>query len=79
MNTEEFRKHGKAMIDYICNYMDNVQDRNVTPSVEPGYLKELVPGKYFKQINLLMNVNRVCMIIKCLYNVKRSTPQSSTL
>ncbi|XP_065162575.1 tyrosine decarboxylase-like [Atheta coriaria] len=44
MNTEEFRIRGKEMIDYICDYMTNISERRVTPSVEPGYLRKLLPS-----------------------------------
>lgn len=56
MNTEEFRKNGKEMIDYICNYMENIEQRDVAPSVDPGFLKALLPeeaphtGEDFKQM-----------------------------
>lgn len=43
MNSEEFRKRGKEMVDYIANYMDTIENRRVTPAIEPGYLKDLVP------------------------------------
>lgn len=45
MNSEQFREHGKNMVDYICNYVDNVGERNVAPTLDPGYLKKLIPGK----------------------------------
>lgn len=43
MNSNEFREKGKEMVDYICQYMDNIKSRRVYPTVEPGYLKELLP------------------------------------
>ncbi|XP_053642380.1 aromatic-L-amino-acid decarboxylase [Cherax quadricarinatus] len=43
MNSEEFRKRGKEMVDYIADYLDTIEDRRVTPAIEPGYLKHLVP------------------------------------
>ncbi|XP_037793821.1 LOW QUALITY PROTEIN: aromatic-L-amino-acid decarboxylase-like [Penaeus monodon] len=43
MNSEEFRKRGKEMVDYIANYMDTIENRRVTPAIEPGYLKDMVP------------------------------------
>ena len=46
MNTEEFREHGKQMIDYICDYVDNVHKRDVVAKVLPGFLKEQLPGKF---------------------------------
>lgn len=45
MNTEEFKIHGKSMVDYICGYMDTVGERNVAPTLDPGYLKKLIPSK----------------------------------
>lgn len=43
MDNEEFKLRGKEMIDYICNYLDTLGSRRVTPSVEPGYLRKLIP------------------------------------
>lgn len=43
MNTEEFRKHGKEMVDYICTYLETIKDRRVTPTVSPGWLKKEIP------------------------------------
>lgn len=40
---EEFREFGKAMIDYVADYLENIRDRPVLPNVKPGYLKEMVP------------------------------------
>lgn len=31
------------MVDYICEYLDNLGSKRVTPYVEPGYLRELLP------------------------------------
>ena len=39
----EFREFGKAMIDYVADYLENIRDRPVLPDVKPGYLKELLP------------------------------------
>lgn len=43
MDTEEFRVRGKAMVEYMCEYMESLPERRVTPSVEPGYLRKLLP------------------------------------
>ncbi len=43
MNADEFRVHGKKMIDFVAKYLDTIQERRVTPNVEPGYLKYLIP------------------------------------
>lgn len=45
MNPEEFRKYGKQMIDYIVDYQNNIRDREVAPTLDPGYLKPLIPGE----------------------------------
>ena len=44
MNTEEFRKYGKQMIDYICEYGQTIDERDVAPTVDPGFLRKLLPG-----------------------------------
>ena len=44
MNVEEFRDHGKEVIDYICDYAINIEKRDVAPTLDPGYLKFLMPG-----------------------------------
>lgn len=31
------------MVDYICEYLENLPSRRVTPNIEPGYLRPLVP------------------------------------
>lgn len=45
MDVEEFRTRGKEMVDYICKYMKNLPNQRVTPHLEPGYLKELIPSE----------------------------------
>lgn len=44
MNAVEFKKHGKSLIDFLSDYIENIETRNVLPSVEPGFLSELVPS-----------------------------------
>ena len=36
-SSEEFREFGKAMIDYVADYLDNIRDRPVLPKVN-GYI-----------------------------------------
>ncbi|XP_019873389.1 tyrosine decarboxylase isoform X2 [Aethina tumida] len=43
MDCNEFRGRGKEMIEYICNYLENLETRRVTPNIEPGYLRKLLP------------------------------------
>ena len=39
MDGLEFRKRGREMVDYIVDYLDNIDARRVTPNIEPGYLQ----------------------------------------
>lgn len=43
MDAVEFREQGKKMIDFVAKYLDTIGERRVTPDVEPGYLKSLIP------------------------------------
>lgn len=43
MNSAEFRRAGKEMIDFVANYLDSIHERQVLPSVEPFYLEKLLP------------------------------------
>ncbi|XP_064598786.1 aromatic-L-amino-acid decarboxylase-like [Liolophura sinensis] len=45
MDSSEFRKRGKEMVDYIANYLETITRRKVTPEVEPGYLRGLLPTR----------------------------------
>ena len=39
MSIEEFRKHGKEMIDYIADYYQDIEKYPVRSQVSPGYLR----------------------------------------
>lgn len=43
MDDKQFRNFGKAMVDYIADYNENIRNRSVLPSVKPGYLSQLLP------------------------------------
>ncbi|XP_046899413.1 aromatic-L-amino-acid decarboxylase [Hypomesus transpacificus] len=43
MDTAEFRRRGKEMVDYVADYLESVEQRQVYPDVEPGYLRPLIP------------------------------------
>lgn len=45
MNSEVFREKGKKMIDYMCDYMKNVENFEVTPNIKPGFLRPLLPDQ----------------------------------
>ena len=46
MDFEEFRVHGKQMVDYICDYVKTLDKRQVAPTIEPGYLAPLLPSNF---------------------------------
>ncbi|XP_020512615.1 aromatic-L-amino-acid decarboxylase isoform X1 [Labrus bergylta] len=43
MDAAEFRRRGREMVDYIADYLENIEQRPVYPDVEPGYLRTLIP------------------------------------
>jgi aromatic-L-amino-acid decarboxylase len=43
MNSEEFKKHGYQIVDWIADYMENVEAYPVKPSVNPGDILEELP------------------------------------
>lgn len=43
MDSDQFRRIGKEMVDYIANYIETIHERRVTPGVEPGYLRKRLP------------------------------------
>ncbi|XP_053206409.1 aromatic-L-amino-acid decarboxylase-like [Panonychus citri] len=43
MDSNQFREASKQLVDYVCDYLDNIRDRPVLPSVEPFYLEKLLP------------------------------------
>ncbi|CAJ0600536.1 unnamed protein product [Cylicocyclus nassatus] len=45
MNSEEFRKYGKEMVDFVADYWENIRERQPLPNVKPGYISALVPQK----------------------------------
>jgi len=45
MTPDEFRTHGYAMIDWLANYMERVGDLPVQSEVEPGWIRQMLPGQ----------------------------------
>lgn len=43
MDLQEYREYGKAMVDYIADYLDSIRRRRVFPNVKPGYMRALLP------------------------------------
>ncbi|XP_055932888.1 tyrosine decarboxylase-like [Argiope bruennichi] len=44
MDVEEYRKRAKELVDYMVDYYINIGKRRVTSTVEPGYLRKLIPS-----------------------------------
>lgn len=65
MEANQFREFGKAMIDYTAEYLENIRDRRVLPTVEPGYLRPLIPDQVPEKPenweDVLKDVERVIM------------------
>lgn len=65
MDANEFRRAAKQLVDFIADYLENIRSRNVLPSVQPGYIKELLPetapdqGESWDQI--FQDIERVIM------------------
>ncbi|KOB58186.1 Dopa decarboxylase 2 [Operophtera brumata] len=43
MEAQQFREFGRAAVDLLADYVENIRDREVLPSVEPGYLLDILP------------------------------------
>jgi aromatic-L-amino-acid decarboxylase len=43
MDTEQFRKHGHEMVDWIADFMDNIEKYPVHPDIQPGEIKAKLP------------------------------------
>jgi aromatic-L-amino-acid decarboxylase len=65
MDSTEFRKCGKQMIDIAADYLDNIETRKVLPDIKPGYLRELIPDSApedpEKWDDLVTDIERVIM------------------
>ncbi len=44
MSPEEFRRHGRALVDWIADYMERVESLPVLSPVEPGQIRESLPA-----------------------------------
>jgi aromatic-L-amino-acid decarboxylase len=65
MNPEEFRRHGYQVIDWIADYMENIEDYPVLSQVKPGDVRAKLPaaapeeGEAFERI--LKDVDEIIM------------------
>ena len=66
MDSNEFRKRGKEMIDISADYLDTIETRRVLPDVKPGYIRELIPDHApespEKWEDLINDIERVIML-----------------
>ncbi len=42
MESEEFRKWGKEMVDFVADYWDGMRDRKPLHDTKPGYIWDVV-------------------------------------
>jgi aromatic-L-amino-acid decarboxylase len=65
MDSKEYRKCSRDIIDYVANYLENIEARPVLPKVKPGYLKSLIPENApeepEKWNDLMTDIDRVIM------------------
>nr|BCT26321.1 putative aromatic amino acid decarboxylase [Euura sp. 'Pontania] len=45
MDPNGFKDFASEMASFITNYLENIRDRRVLPTVEPGYMKPLLPDE----------------------------------
>ena len=45
MTAEEFRRHGYAVIDWIADYLQRVEQYPVQSQVKPGEIRSRLPAK----------------------------------
>ena len=56
MNAEEFRKHGHQVIDWVADYLENIEQYPVKSQVNPGHIATTLPmlppeqGEPFEQL-----------------------------
>ncbi len=43
MDLSEFRRYGHQLIDWVADYLETVGDRPITPDVEPGDIRSMLP------------------------------------
>ena len=43
MPPEEFRKYGYQLVDWIADYLTNIDDIPVLPGIKPGDIKSKLP------------------------------------
>lgn len=50
---ESFRQNARLCVEYICEVTKRIPKKPVYPSIQPGYLRSLLPSKcIFKLFNI---------------------------
>ncbi len=44
MNNEEFRRYGHQVVDWMADYLENIRDYPVLPTMQPGDLVDRLPA-----------------------------------
>jgi len=44
MSSEEFRRAGRELVDWIAGYLENIRDYPVLPRVSPGFMHDQLPS-----------------------------------
>ena len=75
MDAAEFRRRGKEMVDFVADYLEDIEHRRVYPDVEPGYLRSMIPSEAPLEPesyeDVLRDVDRVIMpgvSSQCIYS-----------
>lgn len=65
MTSQDFREYGKQLIDWIADYYDSLEDRDIMPPVAPGDIRAMLPGTAPEQgepfEEVLADLDRVVM------------------
>lgn len=54
-NIQDFREKGYKIIDFMCDYYQNIESKDVLSKVEPGYLSKLIPKEAPKSSFFIFN------------------------
>ncbi|MFB3098513.1 MAG: aspartate aminotransferase family protein, partial [Acidimicrobiia bacterium] len=58
MPFDEVRRHGHDLVDWVADYLETVGERPITPDVEPGDIRALLPESAPEQPEPFENVIR---------------------
>lgn len=63
MNSNEFRKYGREMIDLVAKYWNTLRKKEPLPSVKPGFMRQLV--FFYQYLGLIAFDGAMVKIIIC--------------